>query len=71
MAVAPPRPKDLPLTARRAFEASARLGSFALAATELRVTPGAVTAQIKGLEANLCATRFDRTPRGVRLGQGS
>ena len=51
MAVAPPRPKDLPLSALRAFEAAARLGSFALAAAELGVTPGAVTAHVKALEA--------------------
>ena len=39
-----------PLNALRAFEVSARLGSFALAATELNVTPGAVSQQIKKLE---------------------
>lgn len=39
-----------PLNAMRAFEASARLGSFALAAVELNVTPGAVSQQIKKLE---------------------
>ena len=37
MPVAPPRPKDLPLTALRAFEAAARLGGFAPAALELGV----------------------------------
>jgi DNA-binding transcriptional LysR family regulator len=67
MAVAPPRPKDLPLTALRAFEAAARLQSFAAAAGELGVTPGAVTAQIKGLEAALGARLFERTARGVVL----
>lgn len=35
MAVAPLRPKDLPLTAMRAFEVAARLGGFAAAALEL------------------------------------
>lgn len=67
MPVAPPRPKDLPLTALRAFEAAARLGGFAAAAQELGVTPGAITAHIKQLEAALDARLFDRTPRGVRL----
>ena len=67
MAVAPPRPKDLPLAALRAFEAAARLGSFALAAAELGVTAGAVTAHIKTLEQALDAVLFDRTGRGVAL----
>lgn len=39
-----------PLNALKTFEASARLGSFALAAAELNVTPGAVSQQIKKLE---------------------
>ena len=67
MAVTPPRPKDLPLTALRAFEAAARLGGFAAASQELGVTPGAITAHIKALEAELGAVLFDRTPRGVQL----
>lgn len=67
MPVAPPRPKDLPLTALRAFEAAARLGGFAAAALELGVSPGAVTAHVKHLEAALGAPLFIRTPRGVRL----
>jgi DNA-binding transcriptional LysR family regulator len=67
MAVAPPRPKDLPLNALRAFEAAARLQSFAAAAIELGVTPGAVTAQIKGLEARLGTPLFHRTARGVEV----
>lgn len=67
MAVAPPRPKDLPLSALRAFEAAARLGSFALAAAELGVTAGAVTAHIKTLEAGLGSQLFERNGRGVAL----
>lgn len=67
MPVIPPRPKDLPLTALRAFEAAARLGSFALAASELGVTAGAITAHVKTLEAALGAPLFQRSPRGVRL----
>jgi len=67
MAVTPPRPKDLPLTALRAFEAAARLGGFAAASQELGVTPGAITAHIKSLELELGAALFERTPRGVQL----
>lgn len=67
MPVAPPRPKDLPLTALRAFEAAARLNGFAAAAQELGVTPGAITAHVKQLEQALGAPLFARTPRGVRL----
>ncbi|MDP1577123.1 MAG: LysR family transcriptional regulator, partial [Cypionkella sp.] len=67
MAVAPPRPKDLALSALRAFEAAARLGSFALAAAELGVTAGAVTAHVKALEAALGSPLFQRAGRGVVL----
>ncbi|WP_149140349.1 LysR family transcriptional regulator [Gemmobacter caeruleus] len=67
MPVAPPRPKDLPLTALRAFEAAARLGGFAAAAAELGVTPGAITAHIRQLEDRLGAPLFERGARGVRL----
>jgi DNA-binding transcriptional LysR family regulator len=67
MAVSPPRPKDLPLNALKAFEAAARLGGFAAAAQELGVTSGAVTAHVKTLEALLGAALFERTARGVEL----
>lgn len=67
MPVAPPVPKDLPLSALRAFEAAARLGGFSAAAAELGVTPGAVTAHMKTLETVLGARLFDRTARGVTL----
>lgn len=53
--------------ALRAFEAAGRLGGFAIAADELGVTPGAITAHLKGLEAALGAPLFERAPRGVRL----
>jgi DNA-binding transcriptional LysR family regulator len=65
LSVAPPRPKDLPLNALRAFEAALRLGGFAAAAQELGVTPGAVTAHVKALEAAVGAPLFHRTARGV------
>jgi LysR family glycine cleavage system transcriptional activator len=67
MAVSPPKPKLPPLTALRAFEAAARLGGFAAAAVELGVTPGAITAHIKALEADLGAVLFARHAKGVRL----
>ncbi|MEL0437260.1 LysR family transcriptional regulator [Phycobacter sp. K97] len=67
MPVAPPHPKPLPLTALRAFEAAARLGSFAAAAEELGVTPGAVSAQVKSLEDSIGAPLFHRRARAVEL----
>lgn len=67
MAVLPPFPRLPSLNALRAFEAAARLGGFAPAAEELRVTPGAITAQIKALEDELGAALFQRHARGVRL----
>lgn len=56
-----------PLHALRAFEAAARLESFAQAAEELAVTPGAVSRQIAALEAELQVRLFERAHRRVRL----
>lgn len=67
MAVAPPRPKGPPLNALRAFEAAARLGSFAAAAEELSVTPGAVSQHIKAVEAWSGLPLFRRRAQGVEL----
>jgi DNA-binding transcriptional LysR family regulator len=67
MTVAPPPLSRLPLNALRAFEAAARTGAFTLAAAELGVTPGAVTAHVKALEERLGAELFERQARGVRL----
>ncbi len=68
--------KRLPsLNALRAFEAAARLGSINAAAQELAVTPGAISHQIKLLEADLEMPLLVRAGRGVavsaeaRLGQ--
>jgi len=62
------------LNALRAFEAAARLESVTRAARELHVTHGAVSRQIKALEAELGQALFVRegrglglTPAGVRL----
>src|SRR5215217_8129369 len=54
-------PRQLPpLNALRAFEAAARSGSFTRAAEELCVTPGAVSHQVKALEATLGVRLFKR-----------
>lgn len=57
----------LPLNWLRAFEAAARLGSFAAAAAELNVTPSAVSQQIRALELRLARDLFERHANGVRL----
>jgi LysR family glycine cleavage system transcriptional activator len=57
----------LPLNALRTFEAAARRLSFLKAADELNVTPGAVSRQIKALEAELGVRLFERFNRAVRL----
>ncbi|TCN20376.1 LysR substrate-binding domain-containing protein [Sinorhizobium americanum] len=59
---------DLPsLTALAIFEASARHLSFKLAASELNVTPSAVSRQIKSLEEELGLTLFERGKVGISL----
>lgn len=55
------------LKAVQAFEAAARLSSFALAAEELRVTPSAVSHQIKLLEEQVGVALFHRIHRAVTL----
>ena len=47
------RRQPLPLNALRAFEAAARLGRLTAAASELGVTHGAISRQVKHLEAYL------------------
>lgn len=51
----------------QAFEAAARLASFALAADELFVTPSAISHQIKLLEDQLDVRLFHRVHRAVIL----
>jgi len=58
---------QLPLTALRAFEASARHLSFKAAAAELHVTPTAVSHQIQSLERMLGVELFVRVHRGLVL----
>src|SRR6202044_1546821 len=55
------------LTWLRAFEAAARTSSFTAAAVELRLTPGAISYQIRALEGHLGFALFERLPRGVKL----
>ena len=57
----------LPLNGLRAFEAAARHLSFTHAAIELRVTPAALSHQVKALEERLGLPLFHRLPRGLAL----
>ena len=56
-----------PLNGLRAFEAAARHLSFTRAADELGVTAGAVSQQVKSLEAALGIKLFRRLPRSLIL----
>jgi LysR family transcriptional regulator, glycine cleavage system transcriptional activator len=56
-----------PLTALRAFEAAARHLSFKGAANELRLTPTAISHQIRLLENTLGRPLFRRRPRPLAL----
>lgn len=56
-----------PLNAVKAFEASARLGGFSLAARELGVTPGAVSQQVKILEDFFAKQLFARRNNQLQL----
>lgn len=60
-----------PLNALRAFEAAGRLGSFKQAAAELHVTHGAVSQQVRLLEAWLGAPLFERHNRRIALTQAA
>ena len=56
-----------PLNALRAFEAAARHLSLTKAAQELNVSPGAVSHQIRALEALLGIPLFERRVRAIAL----
>ena len=56
-----------PLKSLLAFEAAARHRSFSLAANELALTPGAISYQVKQLEASLGVALFHRRTRRVDL----
>ena len=55
------------IKAIQAFEAAARLGSFALAADELAVTPSAISHQVRLLEEQIGVALFHRVHRSVIL----
>jgi LysR family glycine cleavage system transcriptional activator len=55
------------LSLLRAFEAAARTGSFYEAATELHLSPSAVSHAIRKLEQNLGTALFERDGRRARL----
>lgn len=57
----------LPLNALKAFEASARHLNFTKAASELYVTQGAVSQQVRMLEERLGVILFKRLPRGLEM----
>ncbi|MBP2315422.1 transcriptional regulator GcvA [Azospirillum soli] len=59
--------KRVSIKAVQAFEAAVRLGSFALAAEDLAVTPSAVSHQVKLLEEQLGVRLFHRAHRAVVL----
>lgn len=60
--------RELPsLNALHAFEAAARLQSISRAAEELHVTHGAVSRQVRTLEAQLGVTLFSKNGRGLKL----
>jgi LysR family glycine cleavage system transcriptional activator len=54
-------------SAARAFEAAARTLNFTRAAEELGQTQGAISHQVRELEARLAARLFERGPRGLQL----
>src|SRR3954470_24498795 len=61
-------PRRLPsLNALKAFEAAARHESFTRAADELCVTQGAVSHQVKVLEAELGLKLFMRSRQGLAI----
>jgi DNA-binding transcriptional LysR family regulator len=62
-----PRRALPPLTGLRAFEAFARTGSMTLAAEELLVTHGAVSRQVRGLEAVLGVTLVEGPRHRLRV----
>ena len=58
---------NITLTQLRTLEAVAETGSLAAAAEALHMTPPALTARLKGLEAEVGMPLFDRTGAGLKL----
>lgn len=61
------RMRDVTLKQLRVVQAVARTGRITFAANELRVTPPAVTLQLKLLESAVGLVLFERTRQGLRL----
>ena len=57
----------VPLSTLRVFEAAARRRSFQAAATELNLTPSAVSHAVRKMEESLGVVLFERVGRGVSL----
>src|SRR5918911_4898052 len=60
-------PFKVPISTLRIFEAAARWQSFHAAATELNLTPSAVSHSIRKMEEALGLLLFERAGRGVAL----
>src|SRR6185295_8852643 len=60
-------PRLPPMQALRAFEAAARTQSLTKAAQSLNLTHGAISHQIKGLEADLGIRLIERAGRAHRV----
>lgn len=58
-----------PLRAIQVFEAVARTGSITLASQELEISPGAVSQQVRKLEAVLGLALLERRGKGIALSQ--
>jgi LysR family glycine cleavage system transcriptional activator len=63
----PDKPRLPPLSTLRVFDAVARLESLKDAADELRLTPSAVSHQLRNLEEHLGVSLLRRRSRGVEL----
>ncbi|MGY5802095.1 LysR family transcriptional regulator [Rhizobium sp. LEGMi12c] len=61
--------RAVPLKGLQAFEAVGRCGSVNAAALELKVSPGAISQQIRKIESFLGVTLFERNGRTVELTQ--
>lgn len=59
--------RNFPISVLRTFEAAARTGSFRAAASELFLSPSAVSHAIRRLEESLGTTLFKRTTRAIEL----
>src|ERR687883_1470251 len=60
-------PFKVPISTLRIFEAAARRQSFHAAATELNLTPSAVSHAVRKMEEALGVVLFERVGRGVSL----